>query len=100
MRRWPREDVHKAIVDLHSADTTLQLASEQLAAADAEYAQVFELYRAQESTSLDVATSEVSLADARRAVAAETLNHNLAQLRVWYAAGAIKEAVGVGATQQ
>jgi len=29
-------------------------------------------------------------------VAAETLNHNLAQLRVWYAAGAIKEAVGTG----
>ena len=34
----------------------------------------------------------------RRAVASETLNHNLAQLRVWYAAGAIKEAVGLGAT--
>ena len=89
-----REDVHKAITDLHAADTTLQLAKEQLAAAEAEYAQVFELYRAQESTSLDLATSEVSLADARRAVASETLNHNLAQLRVWYAAGAIKEAVG------
>lgn len=95
-----REDVHKAVTDLNAADTTLQLAKEQLAAADAEYAQVFELYRAQESTSLDLATSEVSLADARRAVAAETLNHNLAQLRVWYAAGAIKDAVGVGATQQ
>lgn len=94
------EDVRKAITDLHSTDTTLQLAKEQLAAADAEYAQAFELYRAQESTSLDLATSELSLADARRAVASETLNHNLAQLRVWYAAGAIKEAVGVGATQQ
>ena len=44
-----REDVHKAITDLHAADTTLQLAKEQLTAADAEYAQVFELYRAQES---------------------------------------------------
>jgi outer membrane protein TolC len=94
------EDVRKAITDLHSADTTLQLAKEQLVAADAEYAQAFELYRAQESTSLDLATSELSLADARRAVASETLNHNLAQLRVWYAAGAIKEAFGVGATQQ
>ena len=93
-----REDVHKAITDLHAADTTLQLAKEQLAAAEAEYAQVFELYRAQESTSLDLASSEVSLADARRAVASETLNHNLAQLRVWYAAGAIKEAVGAGTT--
>jgi outer membrane protein len=95
-----REDVHRAITDLHAADTTLQLAKEQLAAAEAEYAQVFDLYRAQESTSLDLASSEVSLAEARRAVAAETLNHNLAQLRVWYAAGAIKEAVGVGATQR
>jgi outer membrane protein len=95
-----REDVHRAITDLHAAGTTLQLAKEQLAAAEAEYAQVFELYRAQESTSLDLASSEVSLAEARRAVAAETLNHNLAQLRVWYAASAIKEAVGVGATQR
>ena len=95
-----REDVHRAVTDLNAADTTLQLAKEQLAAAEAEYAQVFDLYRAQESTSLDLATSEVSLADARRAVAAETLNHNLAQLRVWYAAGAIKDAVGVGATQR
>ena len=94
-----REDVRKAITDLHAADTTLQLAKEQLVAADAEYAQAFELYRAQETTSLDLASSEISLADARRAVAAETLNHNLAQLRVWYAAGAIKEAVGVGATK-
>jgi outer membrane protein len=91
-----REDVHRAVTDLNAADTTLQLAKEQLAAAEAEYAQVFDLYRAQESTSLDLASSEVSLADARRAVAAETLNHNLAQLRVWYAAGAIKEAVGAG----
>jgi outer membrane protein len=95
-----REDVHRAVTDMNTAGTTLQLAKEQLAAAEAEYAQVFELYRAQESTSLDLATSEVSLADARRAVAAETLNHNLAELRVWYAAGAIKDAVGVGATQQ
>jgi outer membrane protein len=95
-----REDVHRAVSDLNAAATTLQLAKEQLAAAEAEYAQEFELYRAQEATSLDLASSEVSLADARRAVAAETLNHNLAQLRVWYAAGAIKDAVGVGATQR
>jgi outer membrane protein len=95
-----REDVHRAVTDMNTAGMTLQLAKEQLAAAEAEYAQVFDLYRAQESTSLDLASSEVSLADARRAVAAETLNHNLAKLRVWYAAGAIKDAVGVGATQR
>ncbi len=90
-----REDVHKALVALQSAETSLGLAREQLAAAEAEYAQSFELYRAQEATSLDVSASEASLADARRAVAEETLNRDLAELRVWYAAGGIKDAVGV-----
>lgn len=90
-----REDVRRALADLRSAETGLQLANDQLAAAQAEYEQAFELYRAQEATSLDVAASETSLADARRAVAEETLNLDLARLRVWYAAGAIKEAVGV-----
>jgi len=90
-----REDVRRALVDLQSAVTGLQLANEQLQAAQAEYDQAFELYRAQEVTSLDLATSENSLAEARRAVAEETLNRDLAELRVWYAAGAIKDAVGV-----
>jgi outer membrane protein len=90
-----REDVRRALADLRSAETGMQLAAEQLQAAEAEYAQAFDLYRAQEATSLDVATSETSLADARRAVAEETLNRDLAELRVWHAAGAMKEAVGV-----
>jgi outer membrane protein TolC len=90
-----REDVRRALADLRSAETGLQLANEQLQAAQAEYEQAFELYRAQEATSLDVAASETSLADARRAVAEETLNRELAELRVWFAAGAIKQAVGV-----
>jgi outer membrane protein len=91
-----REDVRRALADLHSAETGLQLATEQLEAAQAEYAQAFELYRAQEATSLDLASSETSLTDARRAVAEETLNRDLAQLRVWYAAGELKDAVNVG----
>ena len=95
LERTAREDVRKALVALRSAETSLSLASEQLQAAEAEYAQAFELYRAQEATSLDVASSEASLADARRAVAEETLNRDLAELRVWYAAGAIKEALNV-----
>jgi outer membrane protein len=90
-----REDVRRALADLKSAETGLVLAREQLEAAQAEYDQSFELYRAQEATSLDVAASEASLADARRAVAEETLNRELAELRVWYAAGSIKEAVGI-----
>jgi outer membrane protein len=90
-----REDVRRALADLHSAQVGLQLAGEQLEAAQAEYEQAFDLYRAQEATSLDVAASETSLADARRAVAEETLNRELAELRVWYAAGSLKDAVGV-----
>lgn len=94
-----REDVRRALADLETAHTGLQLATEQLAAAQAEYEQAFDLYRAQEATSLDLAASETSLADARRAVAEETLNHDLAELRVWYAAGAMKEAVGVAVAE-
>ena len=90
-----REDVRTALSGLHEAETALGLAKEQLAAAEAEYNQVFELYRAQEATSLDVATSEQSLADARRAVNEEMLNRDLAELRVWYAAGAIRQSVGM-----
>lgn len=93
-----REDVHRAFADLRSAEIGLQLANEQLEAAQAEYDQAFDLYRAQEATSLDVSASETSLADARRAVAEETLNRDLAELRVWYAAGALKDAVGVNET--
>lgn len=89
-----REDVRKALADVTSTHTGLQLAQEQLIAAQAEYEQAFELYRAQEATSLDVASSEASLADARRAVAEESLNHDLAELRLFYAAGAMKEAIG------
>jgi outer membrane protein len=92
-----REDVRRALADLRSAETGLQLANEQLQAAQAEYEQAFELYRAQEATSLDVAASETSLADARRAVAEETLNRDLAELRVWFAAGQIKAALRVAA---
>ena len=90
-----REDVRMAFTGLHEAETALGLAKDQLSAAEAEYNQVFELYRAQEATSLDVATSEQSLADARRAVNEETLNKDLAELRVWYAAGSIKQSVGI-----
>jgi len=94
-RMSAREDVRRALADLRAAETSLQLANEQLQAAQAEYDQAFELYRAQEATSLDVAASETSLADARRAVAEETLNRDWAVLNVWFAAGQIKQAVGV-----
>jgi outer membrane protein len=94
-----REDIHRAFADLRSAETGLQLANEQLEAAQAEYDQAFDLYRAQEATSLDVSASETSLADARRAVAEETLNRDLAELRVWHAAGAMTDAVKLISSQ-
>ncbi|MGH9459451.1 MAG: TolC family protein [Thermoanaerobaculia bacterium] len=85
-----REDVRRALVALSTARTALALATDQLAAAEAEYAQIFELYRAQEATSLDVQSAEANLADARRAVVVSTLDRDLAELQVWYAAGALK----------
>jgi len=94
-----REDVHQAMAALSAAETSLGLAKEQLAAAQAEYAQEFELYRAQEATSLDLASSEQALADARRAVAEEMLNRDVAALRVWYSSGAMREALNLGANQ-
>jgi len=88
-----REDVRQALAALRAAQTSFGLAQEQMASAEAEYAQVFELYRAQEGTSLDLASSETSVANARRAVAEESLNRELAELRVWYAAGALEDAL-------
>jgi outer membrane protein len=94
-RMAARDDVRTALAELRSAEKSLGLAREQLTAAQAEYDQSFDLYRAQEATSLDVSTSENSLASARRAVAEESLNRDIALLRVWYAAGAIRDAVGL-----
>lgn len=91
-----REDVRRAFADLRSAETGLQLAQEQVVFAQAEYDQAFDLYSAQEATSLDLSVSETSLADANRAVAEEILNRDLAKLRVLYAAGAMKEALNNG----
>jgi outer membrane protein len=88
-----REDVRKALLDLQTAETTLGLAQEELQAAQAEYDQTFESYRAQESTSLDVQSAESNLADARRAVVTSTLDRDLARLRLSYVTGNLKDAV-------
>lgn len=93
VRQAVREEVRQALVDLETAGASLQLAKEQLAAAEAEYAQATELYRAQELTSLEVESSETSLADARRAVANSQLDRDLAELRAWSAAGLLKKTI-------
>jgi outer membrane protein len=92
-KRAVREDVLQALLDLQTAEKSLALAKDQLAAAEAEYNQSFELYRAQEATSLDLQSSEISLAAARRAVVASNLDRDLAELSVWSAVGTLKNLI-------
>jgi outer membrane protein TolC len=92
-RREVREQVQLALIDLRSAGTQLALAREQLTAATAEYEQTFELYQVQEATSLDVDAAESALAEARRAVAESEVERQLAELRVWYSAGSLKNVL-------
>ena len=92
-KRQVREDVLQALLNLRTAEKDLALAREQLAAAEAEYNQSFELYRAEEATSLDLQTSEAALASSRRAVVNGTLNRDLAELNVWSAAGTLKTLI-------
>jgi outer membrane protein len=91
--RTVREDVRRALLNLGTAETSLQLSREQLEAAEAEYEQVSDLYRNQEATSLDIQSSEATLADAKRAVVVSDLARLLAELEVYFAVGDLKSAV-------
>ncbi|HXO22871.1 MAG TPA: TolC family protein, partial [Thermoanaerobaculia bacterium] len=93
VRRSVREEVRRTLSDLAGAEANLALAKEQLTAGEAEYEQAAELYRAQELTSLDAEAAENSLAEARRAVATGKLDRDLAELRVWAAAGLLAKTV-------
>jgi outer membrane protein len=90
-RRAVREDVRVALFDLEASRTNLTLAQEQLRASEAEYSQISELYQNQELTSLDLQASEAGLTAARRGVATGELLVYAAEVRVWYAAGALTE---------
>lgn len=92
-RQVVREEVKLALLDLETAGANLRLAREQLAAAEAEYEQASELYRAQEITALEAEAAETSLAEARRAVATGELDRDVAELRVWSAAGLLKKTL-------
>jgi outer membrane protein len=92
-RQVVREEVRLALLDLETASANLRLAREQLAASEAEYEQASELYRAQEITALEAEAAETSLAEARRAVATGELDRDVAELRVWSAAGLLKKAL-------
>ena len=91
--RTAQEDVRRALLDLGTAETALSLSQEQLQSAEAEYAQVFDLYKNQEATSLDIQSSEANLADARRAVVVSRIGKLVAELGVQFAAGDLKSAV-------
>ena len=91
--RGAQEEVRRALLDLGTAQTSLALSQEQLQAAEAEYAQVSDLYRNQEATSLDMQSSEANLADARRAVVVSRIGKLIAELGVQFAAGDLKSAV-------
>ena len=91
--RIVQEDVRTALLDLDTATTSLALSEDQLRAAEAEYQQVSDLYRSQEATSLDIQTSEATLAEARRAVVVSRLARFLSELSVYFAAGDLKSAV-------
>jgi outer membrane protein len=82
LKEQVREEVHQAFTDLQTTRANLDLAREQLAAAEAEYAQASELKAAEEITALESEAAEASHADAR-----------LAELRVWSTAGRLKQAV-------
>ena len=88
-----REEVRQALADLETASARLRLSQEQVAAAEAEYAQATELYRAQELTSLEVEAAESSLTEARRAVTISELDRAVAELRSWAAAGLLKKTI-------
>jgi outer membrane protein len=92
-RQGVREEIRRALVALDTARVALSLAVEQRDAAEAEYQQIFELYRAQEATSLDVQVAEATLAAARRNVVTSTLDRALSELGVWYATGALKSVL-------
>ncbi len=92
-RQTVREQVRLALLDLQTADANLRLAREQLTAAEAEYQQASELYQAQEITALESESAETSLAEARRAVATGELDRAVAELRVWSAAGLLKQTL-------
>jgi outer membrane protein TolC len=99
VRQAVGEEVHQALVNLQTAEANLQLSKEQLAASEAEYNQATELYRAQELTSLEAESAETSLAEARRTVANSQLDRDVAELRVWAAAGMLKKTVPLEGVQ-
>ena len=93
LRLVVREGLRQALLDRDDAATQLALARDQLAAVEAEYAEIAAFYEALEATSLDVEVAELALAEARRAGVEAALDRDLAEAGVWHAAGGLKSAL-------
>lgn len=93
LERELREQVRQALLQLETARTDADLALEQQAAAEAEQANVAELYRVQETTAVDAEAAENAVLDARRAAVTGRLQRQLYELRVWAVAGSLRQAV-------
>ena len=89
----PRTNTSTRLGFHETARASEALAREQLAASEAEHEQTFELYRQQEATALDLEAAEASLTEARRASVTARLDQQLAELKVWLAAGSLKSAL-------
>lgn len=92
-RRQVSEDVRTSLKTLELARAANVLAREGLAAAEAEYAQAFDLYKNQEITSVELETSENALASARRTAVTSRLGERKTELAAWFAAGSLRQVV-------
>lgn len=95
-----REEVRRALLDVTTARTLLGLAREELNAAEQEHAETFELYRAQETTALDLETAETALAESQRRVVSAGVAVQTAELRVWYLTGQLKQVAMPAASEE
>jgi outer membrane protein len=92
-RRQVSEDVRTALKTLELARAANALGRDALAAAEAEYAQAFDLYKNQELTSVELEASETALASARRTAVTSRLGERKAELAAWFAAGSLGQVV-------
>ena len=89
-RRSLKEAVRTALLELETARSTVALASQRLDVARAEYEQTYSLYEAQEATSLDLDSSEIALAAARRDLISAQARALLADLALRATASQLK----------
>lgn len=90
-RRQATEAVRQSLALLESARRAKTLADDQIAAAEAEYAQARDLYEEHEATSLDLDAAESGLSEARRALIQARFAVLQAEASAWLAAGSLAD---------